>query len=129
MLLKSFFCVDYLIVGEPFTLLDKENFLFEDAARFYLADITLALEHLHKNGIIHRDLKPENIILNANGHIRLIDFGMSKESIHGEKTLCGTVEYIAPEIIQRTAYGKAVNWWSFRALMIDMLTGNPPFCD
>ncbi|KAL4640586.1 ribosomal protein S6 kinase beta-2-like [Arapaima gigas] len=102
--------------------------LFPDS--FYLAEIILALGHLHSKGIIYRDLKPENIMLNSHGHIKLTDFGLCKESIHDEAvthTFCGTIEYMAPEILMRSGHNKAVDWWSLGALMFDMMTGSPPF--
>uniref|UniRef100_A0A4W6D1G6 Ribosomal protein S6 kinase beta-2 n=1 Tax=Lates calcarifer TaxID=8187 RepID=A0A4W6D1G6_LATCA len=92
--------------------------------------ITLALGHLHSNGIIYRDLKPENIMLNHQGHIKLTDFGLCKESIHDgtvTHTFCGTIEYMAPEILTRSGHNRAVDWWSLGALMYDMMTGSPPF--
>uniref|UniRef100_A0A8C8DXU5 Ribosomal protein S6 kinase beta-2 n=1 Tax=Oryzias sinensis TaxID=183150 RepID=A0A8C8DXU5_9TELE len=97
---------------------------------FYLGEITLALGHLHSNGIIYRDLKPENIMLNHQGHIKLTDFGLCKESIHDGSvthTFCGTIEYMAPEILTRSGHNRAVDWWSLGALMYDMMTGSPPF--
>uniref|UniRef100_A0A673YCC8 Ribosomal protein S6 kinase beta-2 n=1 Tax=Salmo trutta TaxID=8032 RepID=A0A673YCC8_SALTR len=97
---------------------------------FYLGEIVLALGHLHSNGIIYRDLKPENIMLNHQGHIKLTDFGLCKESIHDgavTHTFCGTIEYMAPEILTRTGHNRAVDWWSLGALMYDMMTGSPPF--
>lgn len=102
----------------------------EDTACFYLAEILIAIEHLHSQGIIYRDLKPENILLDAHGHVKLTDFGLCKESINDGNvthTFCGTIEYMAPEILTRSGHGKAVDWWSLGALMYDMLTGAPPF--
>uniref|UniRef100_A0A671V063 Ribosomal protein S6 kinase beta-2 n=1 Tax=Sparus aurata TaxID=8175 RepID=A0A671V063_SPAAU len=102
----------------------------EQRLLFYLGEITLALGHLHSNGIIYRDLKPENIMLNHEGHIKLTDFGLCKESIHDGSvthTFCGTIEYMAPEILTRTGHNRAVDWWSLGALMYDMMTGSPPF--
>jgi len=110
--------------------LEREGIFMEDTACFYLAEIICGLEHLHKEGIIYRDLKPENILLDVKGHVKLTDFGLCKESIEGDAmthTFCGTIEYMAPEILMRTGHGKAVDWWSLGALMYDMLTGGPPF--
>lgn len=127
---KLYLILEYLSGGELFMRLEKEGLFLEDTACFYLAEITCALEHLHKEGIIYRDLKPENILLCSEGHIVLTDFGMCKESIEGDTmthTFCGTIEYMAPEILLRTGHGKAVDWWSLGALAYDMLTGAPPY--
>lgn len=81
---------------------------------FYLSEILLGIEHLHRQGIIYRDLKPENILLDAQGHVKLTDFGLCKESIYDggqTHTFCGTIEYMAPEILTRSGHGKAVDWF------------------
>lgn len=128
---KLYLILEYLPGGELFMHLEREGVFLEDTASFYLAEITLALEHLHTEGIIYRDLKPENILLDMAGHIKLTDFGLCKESIfHSDMThtFCGTIEYMAPEILTRHGHGKPVDWWSLGTLMYDMLTGAPPFC-
>ncbi|XP_035690788.1 ribosomal protein S6 kinase beta-1-like [Branchiostoma floridae] len=127
---KLYLILEYLSGGELFMQLEREGIFMEDTACFYLAEISLALAHLHSEGIIYRDLKPENILLDQRGHVKLTDFGLCKESIYGTQmthTFCGTIEYMAPEILTRSGHGKAVDWWSLGALMYDMLTGAPPF--
>ncbi|XP_033747555.1 ribosomal protein S6 kinase beta-1-like [Pecten maximus] len=127
---KLYLILEYLPGGELFMQLEREGIFMEDTACFYLSEITLAIEHLHSQGIIYRDLKPENILLDNLGHVKLTDFGLCKESINGgavTHTFCGTIEYMAPEILTRSGHGKAVDWWSLGALMYDMLTGAPPF--
>lgn len=127
---KLYLILECLIGGELFMQLEKEGIFMEDTACFYLGEIILALGHLHSNGIIYRDLKPENIMLNHQGHIKLTDFGLCKESIHEgavTHTFCGTIEYMAPEILTRTGHNRAVDWWSLGTLMYDMMTGSPPF--
>ncbi|XP_077995171.1 ribosomal protein S6 kinase beta-1-like [Glandiceps talaboti] len=127
---KLYLILEYLSGGELFMHLEREGIFLEDVACFYLSEIVLALEHLHTQGIIYRDLKPENIMLDAQGHVVLTDFGLCKESVEDgtmTHTFCGTIEYMAPEILTRSGHGKAVDWWSLGALMYDMLTGAPPF--
>ncbi|KAL7673192.1 hypothetical protein ACOME3_008060 [Neoechinorhynchus agilis] len=129
---KLYLILEYMCGGELFSRLRDEGIFTEERTRFYLTEICLALEHLHSLGIIYRDLKPENILLDAIGHIKLTDFGLGKEAItDGEQTntFCGTIEYMAPEVLNRSGHGKAVDWWSFGALMFDMMTGSPPFTD
>ncbi|KYN07482.1 PREDICTED: ribosomal protein S6 kinase beta-1-like [Cyphomyrmex costatus] len=127
---KLYLILEYMCGGELFHHLNDEGIFMEDTARFYLCEITLALQHLHLQGIIYRDLKPENILLDADGHIKLTDFGLCKEHIQEgalTHTFCGTIEYMAPEILTRSGHGKAVDWWSLGSLTYDMLTGAPPF--
>ena len=124
--------MDFLNGGELFYHLRRELRFSEQRIRFYAAEIVLALEALHKEGIIYRDLKPENILLDHQGHIRLTDFGLSKQGIFKENedmtfTICGTPEYLAPEIIRQEGHGKAVDWWSLGALLYEMHCGRPPF--
>ncbi|MXQ90560.1 hypothetical protein E5288_WYG016110 [Bos mutus] len=124
---KLYLILECLSGGELFTHLEREGIFLEDTACFYLSEITLALGHLHSQGIIYRDLKPENIMLSSQGHIKLTDFGLCKESIHEgavTHTFCGTIEYMAPEILVRSGHNRAVDWWSLGALMYDMLTGS-----
>lgn len=128
---KLYFVLDYCAGGELFFHLGNEGRFTERRAGFYGAQITLALEHVHKLDVIYRDLKPENVLLDANGNVRLTDFGLSKENVKelhtGAFSFCGTPEYLAPEILNRTGHGRAVDWWSLGALLYEMMTGLPPF--
>jgi len=111
-------------------LLQKKGKFSEDQARFYIIQIILAIEYLHSKDIIYRDLKPENVLLDQEGYIRITDFGLSKPGISGNKganSVCGTPEYLAPEILFRWGHGKAVDWWTTGAILYEMVTGLPPF--
>jgi protein kinase A len=107
-------------------------------ARFYAAEIVLVLEYLHEqqNGVAYRDLKPENLLLDGSGHIKLVDFGFAKRLGYGNGstdrametyTLCGTPEYLAPEVIHNKGHTTAVDWWALGILIYEFLTGYPPF--
>ncbi|KAK4199697.1 kinase-like domain-containing protein [Triangularia verruculosa] len=128
--------LDYIPGGELFTYLRKYRRFDEDMARFYAAEIVLVLEYLHEHqgGIAYRDMKPENLLLDAEGHIKLVDFGFAKrlgnnENDHPEETytLCGTPEYLAPEVIHNKGHTTAVDWWALGILIYEFLTGYPPF--
>lgn len=127
---KLYFVLEYCPGGELFFHLSRAGRFAEGRCRFYASEILLAIEYLHRLNIIYRDLKPENILLDAEGHVKLTDFGLSKEGIQDNfsaKSMCGTPEYLAPEILDKRGHGKAVDWYSLGALMYEMLTGLPPF--
>lgn len=113
--------------GEMFTIIKKLGLLSEPLAQFYAAQIALALEYLHHCSVIHRDLKPENIFLSESGYIKLGDFGFCKLIKNRTWTLCGTPEYLAPEIILSKGYSFPVDWWSFGIFIYEMIAGHPPF--
>uniref|UniRef100_A0A8C1DLN0 Ribosomal protein S6 kinase n=2 Tax=Cyprinus carpio TaxID=7962 RepID=A0A8C1DLN0_CYPCA len=127
---KLYLILDFLRGGDLFTRLSKEVMFTEEDVKFYLAELALALDHLHSLGIIYRDLKPENILLDEEGHIKVTDFGLSKEAIDHDKraySFCGTIEYMAPEVVNRRGHTQSADWWSFGILMFEMLTGSLPF--
>lgn len=118
--------------GELFFHLHNLGRFTEDQAKFYFGEILLGLEYLHQNGIVYRDLKPENILLDIDGHIRLTDFGLSKQGVlpNGVTySFCGSPEYMSPEVLRGQGHNKAVDYYSLGALLYEMLTGLPPFYD
>ncbi|RDB23235.1 Serine/threonine-protein kinase sck1 [Hypsizygus marmoreus] len=122
---------DFKSGGELFWHLQRETRFSEERARFYIAELILALEHLHKFDIVYRDLKPENILLDATGHVALCDFGLSKADLRSDElttTFCGTTEYLAPEILlSEQGYSKIVDFWSLGVLLFEMCCGWSPF--
>lgn len=127
---KLHFVLEYCAGGELFFHLSRAGRFSEGRCKFYASEILLALQYLHAQNIIYRDLKPENLLLDGDGHTKVTDFGLSKEGIADNisaQTLCGTPEYLAPEILRKDGHGKAVDWYSLGALIFEMLTGLPPF--
>jgi protein kinase A len=127
--LNVYMLMSYVPGGELFTHLRRAQRFTPDVTRFYLATIILALKYLHSFNIIYRDLKPENLLLDSRGYLRLTDFGFAKIVDDRTWTLCGTPEYLAPEIIQSDGHGKAADWWACGVLCYEMLVGYPPFFD
>jgi len=138
---KLFIIMDFLAGGELFLRLGREGIFLEKTAAFYLGEIILALDHLHSLGILHRDLKPENILLCNDGHICVTDFGLARD-LSGEtgfegfqteedesraRTVCGTQEYMSPEMLSRKGYGRASDYWSLGCIAYEMLSGRSPF--
>lgn len=131
--------LDYVPGGELFSYLRKWRRFDEDMAQFYAAEIVLVLEYLHEcqGGVAYRDLKPENLLLDEEGHIKLVDFGFAKRLGNNTNkvenkpeetyTLCGTPEYLAPEVIHNKGHTTAVDWWALGILIYEFLTGYPPF--
>ena len=123
---------EFMQGGELFFHLKKRKHFKEITVKFYMAQIFLAIDYLHRNGYIYRDLKPENILLDKDGYIKLTDFGLSKMISNNEinnttDTICGTLEYIAPEIVKGKKYNKTADWFSFGVVLYELICGNLPF--
>ena len=126
---KVYFILEYCPGGELYLLLQKKERFSEDRTRFYSAQMVLALEHLHSKNIIYRDLKPENVLIDAQGYVRVADFGLGKVDVTEDNVMSikGTREYLAPEALQKKGYGKAADWWTLGCIIYEMIIGMPPF--
>ena len=123
---KLYFITEFMQGGELFFHLRRNPQYKEKSVKFYMSEILLAIDYMHKNNFIYRDLKPENILIDKYGHIKLTDFGLSKlldEEEQKTYTLCGTAEYLAPEIIFEKGYDKTCDWFSFGVVLFEMLCG------
>ncbi|KAJ2888342.1 cAMP-dependent protein kinase catalytic subunit [Coemansia asiatica] len=124
-----YFFMEYVVGGELFTYLRRYHRFPPPVAKFYAAEVLLALEYMHARNIIWRDTKPENILLDHRGHVKLTDMGFAKKVMDRTWTLCGTPDYLAPEVIQAKGYGRSVDWWALGILIFEMIAGYPPFYD
>ncbi|ODQ66993.1 kinase-like protein [Nadsonia fulvescens var. elongata DSM 6958] len=127
---KLYLILEYAQGGELFHHLEDQHMMPESTVSFYVAEMILALYHLHTNvGVVYRDLKPENCLLDSDGHLVLTDFGLSKVAADGEScnSILGTPEFMAPEVLAGLEYDSAVDWWSLGCVTHDLLIGHPPF--
>ncbi|XP_078281827.1 protein kinase C zeta type isoform X3 [Rhinoraja longicauda] len=127
---RLFLVIEYVNGGDLMFHMQRQRKLPEEHARFYAAEICIALNFLHDKGIIYRDLKLDNVLLDSDGHIKLTDYGMCKEGLgpgDTTSTFCGTPNYIAPEILRGEEYGFSVDWWALGVLMFEMMAGRSPF--
>ena len=121
--------LEYIVGGEFFTHLRKAGRFDQLTARFYIAQVIIFIEYMHSLDYIYRDLKPENLLLDRQGYVKITYFGFAKKVTFKTYTLCGTPEYIAPEVLLNKGHGKGVDWWTLGILLYEMMVGRPPFVD
>ncbi|EPY32322.1 protein kinase A [Strigomonas culicis] len=126
---RLYILLEYVVGGELFSHLRKAGKFPNDVSKFYAAEVLLAFEYLHSRDIVYRDLKPENLLLDIDGNVKVTDFGFAKRVTDRTFTLCGTPEYLAPEIIQSKGHNRAVDYWALGILLYEMIVGYPPFFD
>ena len=127
---RLFLVLDYCPGGDLGGILQREKRLTKERARAYLCEILLALQKLHTHEIIYRDLKPDNVVVDADGHVQLTDFGLSKQGIKDRdytQSFCGSVAYLAPEVLCKSGHGRSVDWYLLGTLLYEMLVGLPPY--
>ncbi|CAJ0580746.1 unnamed protein product, partial [Mesorhabditis spiculigera] len=122
-----YLCTEFLSGGELYTHLYTKKVFSFNIAQFFAAEIAAAFTFLHGISVVYRDLKPENLVLSEQGHVKLTDFGFAKKVAGKTFTLCGTAEYLAPEVVTRSGHSFPVDWWALGILTYEMLTGQPPF--
>lgn len=127
--LRVYFLLDACLGGELFTILRKRRYFDEPASKFYAACVVEAFAYMHSQSIVYRDLKPENLVLDDRGYLKVTDFGFAKVVEDRTFTLCGTPDYLAPEIVTGQGHGKGVDWWTLGILIYEMLASFPPFFD
>jgi len=127
--LRVYFLLDVCLGGELFTILRQRRYFDEPTAKFFTACVVEAFAYMHAKQIIYRDLKPENLVLDSDGYLKVTDFGFAKEIPDKTFTLCGTPDYLAPEIVTGQGHGRAVDWWTLGILIYEMLASFPPFFD